>query len=182
MHHFVLLDIKVENGKLNLSLYKEGNTIYGAEYRSRNMNFGYGYYATRMKAANCPGVITSFFTYTRYPVWDEIDIEILGKNMTQVQFNYYTNGVGHHEYLHNLGFDASLDFHEYGFEWLETSITWYIDGIKIYQATKDIPSHSSSLMMNLWNCRTNDVWSGVFDESKLPVQSQYEFITYIPAN
>lgn len=40
---------------------------------------------------------------------DEIDVEVLGKDTTKVQFNYYTNGTGNHEYLYDLGFDASED-------------------------------------------------------------------------
>ena len=81
----------VEDGIMNMSVKKEGNTYYGAEYRSR-ASYSYGYYSVCMKAADCSGVISSFFTYTNNPWWDEIDIEILGKNMTEVQFNYYTMG------------------------------------------------------------------------------------------
>ena len=173
---------KIEDGKLKLNLYKENGRYFGAEYRSRLNNFSYGYYATRMKASSCPGVVSSFFTYSYYPTWDEIDIEFLGRDLSIVQFNYYTGGVGGHEYVHRLGFNASEDFHEYGFEWLEDSITWYVDGFKIYRVTKNIPSHPQHLMMNLWNCIGHDDWSGKFDESKLPTQSQYEFIAYIPAN
>ena len=173
--------VKVENGSLNLSLFKENERVYGAEYRSMANNFHYGYYATKMKAANCSGVISSFFTYANNPTWDEIDIEILGKDMTTVQFNYYTGGEGGHEYLYHLGFDASLDFHEYGFEWLQDSITWYVDGKMVHKATNNIPSHPQSLMMNLWNCAGKNDWCGAFDESKLPVQSAYQFISYKPA-
>ena len=173
--------IKVENSKLNLSLSRSGEKYYGAEYRSRSRSFHYGYYATRMKAADCSGVISSFFTYTNSPVWDEIDIEFLGRDMSIVQFNYYTDGVGGHEHIHRLKFDASKEFHEYGFEWLEGSISWYVDGMKVYTATENIPTHPQTLMMNLWNCEGNDSWSGAFDSSKLPVHSEYEFISYIPA-
>ena len=172
----------LEDGVLKLNLFKEGDRYYGAEYRSSRNEFHYGYYATRMKSASCSGVISSFFTYTYYPCWDEIDIEFLGKDTTKVQFNYYTNGQGNHEYVYNLGFDASLDFHEYGFEWLPDSITWYVDGYKVYRATKDIPSNPQHIMMNLWNQKGQDAWAGAFDETKLPVQAQYEFIAYIPVN
>ena len=174
---------KIENGKLNMSVYKENDTYYGAEYRAKQAKFHYGYYATRMKAANCPGVITSFFTYTHVPYWDEIDIEILGKNMRQVQFNYFAINKGGHDFVYDLWFDASEDFHEYGFDWQRDSITWYIDGIKVYQATVDIPTNPQQLMMNVWNCDDGEAnWAGLFDESKLPVTAQYEFIAYIPAN
>lgn len=171
----------IEGGVMNMSVTKGADgAYYGAEYRSSSY-FGYGFYAVSMKAADCSGVISSMFTYTNSPVWDEIDIEILGKNMTQVQFNYYTNGVGGHEYLYNLGFDASEDFHEYAFDWREDSITWYVDGTPIYRATENIPSHPQQLMMNVWNCKDYDGWSGKFDESSLPATAQYEWIAYSAA-
>ena len=173
--------VKFEDSVMSLNLTEGSDRFYGGEYRSRKVDFHYGYYATKMKPANCPGVISSFFTYTNSPVWDEIDIEFLGKDMSIVQFNYYTNGEGNHEYIHHLKFDASKEFHEYGFEWLEDSITWYVDGVKVYRATENIPTHPQTLMMNLWNCKGNDSWSGAFDSSKLPVKSEYQFIGYIPA-
>ena len=72
-----------------------------------------------MKPIKNDGVVSSFFTYTGPSDgtrWDEIDIEFLGKNTTQVQFNYYTNGVGNHEYLYNLGFDVTLRLSPFLFE------------------------------------------------------------------
>ena len=86
------------------------NTPYASgEYRSNTLT-GYGTYESNFKAAKGNGIVGgSFFTYTgpsdNQP-WDEIDFEVLGKNTTQVQLNYYTNGVGGHETLINLGFDA----------------------------------------------------------------------------
>lgn len=175
----------IKDGVMNMSVTKaEGSTphgfsYYGAEYRSAG-RFGYGFYSVCMKAADCSGVISSMFTYTGDP-WDEIDIEILGKNMTQVQFNYYTNGKGGHEYLYNLGFDASEDFHEYAFDWQPNSITWYVDGKAIYRATEDIPSHPQQIMINVWNCTGYNGWSGKFDESALPATAQYKWLAYSPA-
>lgn len=175
----------ISQGVMNMSVTKAESTTntgfgyYGAEYRSAQ-KFGYGFYAVCMKAADCSGVISSFFTYTNGP-WDEIDIEILGKNMRQVQFNYYTDGEGHHEYLYNLGFDASEDFHEYAFDWQPGSITWYVDGTAVCRATDNIPSHPQHIMANVWNCTGHDGWSGRFDESSLPATAQYKWIAYSPA-
>ncbi len=172
---------KIEDGSLTVSVYKEeAGTYAGGEYRSRQ-SFSYGYYQTRMKAADCSGVISSFFLYTHNPVWDEIDIEILGKNMNEVQFNYYNNGKGGHEHIHQLGFDASKDFHDYGFLWQKDSIAWYVDGKKVYEAKEEIPSHPQMIMMNVWNCKGYDSWSGAFDEGKLPVSASYQYIGYSPA-
>ncbi len=149
----------------------------GAEYRSAG-KFSYGYYSVSMKAASCPGVISSFFTYTGWP-WDEIDIEFLGDDTTKVQFNYYTGGKGGHEYVYELGFDASEDFHEYGFDWQKDSITWYVDGRSVYKATVEIPAADGHIMMNIWNVAdSNADWAGKFDETKLPVNAQYQWIGY----
>ena len=167
----------VGDGLLTLSLTKSGNGYVGAEYRTYQ-KYSYGYYSVSMKAASCPGVISSFFTYTWGP-WDEIDIEFLGNDTTRVQFNYYTNGGGGHEYVYDLGFDAAADFHEYGFDWQPDSITWYVDGQSVYRATTDIPSAPGHIMMNLWNVAdSNADWAGRFDESQLPLTAQYQWIGY----
>lgn len=167
----------INNGLLTISLTKSDNGYVGAEYRSGE-RFSYGFYSVKMKAAKCPGVISSFFTYTGWP-WDEIDIEFLGDDTTKVQFNYFTNGKGNHEYIYYLGFDASEDFHEYAFDWQEDSITWYVDGRPVYRATEDIPSTAGQIMMNIWNVAdTNAGWAGKFDEDYLPVNAQYQWIGY----
>ena len=167
----------VANDLLTLSLTREGHGYAGAEFRSVT-RYSYGYYSVSMKAASCPGVITSFFTYFGRP-WHEIDIEFLGNDTTKVQFNYYTNGEGGHEYYYELGFDASEDFHEYGFDWQPDSITWYVDGKSVYKATVNIPSVDGNIMMNLWNVAdSNSGWAGKFDDTKLPVYAQYQWIGY----
>lgn len=167
----------VSDGLLSLHLTKTGTGYAGAEYRTKQ-RFSYGYYSVSMKPAKCSGVISSFFTYTGWP-WDEIDIEFLGNDTTKVQFNYFTNGQGDHSYLYDLGFDASEDFHEYGFDWQPDSITWYVDGVSVYQVTGNVPSHAGNIMMNLWNVAdSSSGWAGKFDESKLPLTAQYEWIGY----
>ena len=167
----------VANGLLTLSLTESDGKFAGAEYRTAQ-KFSYGYYSVSMKPAKCSGVISSFFTYTGWP-WDEIDIKFLGGDTTRVQFNYYTSGKGGHEYVYSLGFDASEDFHEYGFDWQPDSITWYVDGKPVYRATVEIPSAAGNIMMNLWNVAdTNANWAGKFDASLLPVTAQYQWIGY----
>lgn len=97
----------------------------GGEWRSKE-HFGYGLFQVNMKPIKNPGVVSSFFTYTGPSddaKWDEIDIEFSGKDTTKVQFNYYTNGQGNHEYLDHLEFDASQGLHTYGFEWQADHIT-----------------------------------------------------------
>lgn len=170
-----------ENDTMYLKIDKEEGDAKpkwsGAEYRSKNM-YHYGMYEVRMKPIKNDGVVSSFFTYTgpsdNNP-WDEIDIEFLGKDTSKVQFNYFTDGFGSHEYIYDLGFDASEGFHEYAFEWLEDSITWYVDGIEVYKATKDIPQTPSKLMMNVWPGIGVDGWLNTFDGT-VPLIAEYDWI------
>ena len=168
---------KIEDDVLQLWLTQEETGFVGAEYRTWQ-TYSYGYYSVSMKAAKCDGVISSFFLYTGRP-WDEIDIEFLGNDTTKVQFNYYHNGKGGHEYLYDLGFDASEGFHEYGFDWQPDSITWYVDGKAVYRATQDIPVTPGHIMVNLWNvAQSNADWAGSFTPDRLPVTAQYQWFGY----
>ncbi len=151
----------------------------GGEFRSKK-TYGYGRYEVSMKAIKNDGCVSSFFTYTgpsENNPWDEIDVEVLGKDTTKVQLNYYTNGVGNHEYMYDLGFDASEGYHTYGFDWQKDYITWYVDGKAVYTATSNIPSTAGKIMMNVWpGIGVND-WLKPFD-GKTPLTASYEWVTY----
>lgn len=171
-----------KNNALNLTIDKDSSGKYnysGAEYRTNDF-YHYGYYETSMQAIKNDGVVSSFFTYTgpsdNNP-WDEIDIEVLGKDTTKVQFNYYTNGQGNHEYMYDLGFDASEGYHTYGFDWQPDKITWYVDGKAVYSATSDIPSTPGKIMMNVWPGIGVDSWLKPFDGTT-PLTAKYQWVTY----
>ncbi len=175
-----------EGGVLNLTIDKDHSGQYNysaAEYRTTDF-YGYGYYETSMQAIKNDGVVSSFFTYTgpsdNNP-WDEIDIEILGKDTTKVQLNYYTNGIGNHEYMYDLGFDASKGFHTYGFDWQQDHITWYIDGKAVYTAYDNIPSTPGKIMMNVWPGKGVDDWLNPFD-GNTPLTARYQWVTYSQNN
>lgn len=171
-----------DGGVLNLTIDKDHSGKYnysGAEYRTAD-TYHYGYYETSMQAIKNDGVVSSFFTYTgpsENNPWDEIDIEILGKDTTKVQFNYYTNGVGNHEYMYDLGFDASEGFHTYGFDWQPDHITWYVDGKEVYTAYNNIPSTAGRIMMNVWPGIGVDDWLKPFN-GNTPLTARYQWVTY----
>jgi beta-glucanase (GH16 family) len=52
----------------------------------------------------------------------QVDFEFLGKNSSVVQTNYFFNGTGKHESVHELGFDCSEAFHNYTIYWTSSSI------------------------------------------------------------
>lgn len=166
--------------KIDLDGNGEGKIPYsGAEFRSKDF-YGYGMYEVVMKPIKNDGVVSSFFTYTgptdNNP-WDEIDIEFLGKDTTKVQFNYYTDGKGNHEYMYDLGFDASEDFHTYGFDWQEGKITWYVDGKSVYSAEKNIPTTPGKIMMNVWPGTGVDGWLKAYDGTT-PLTAEYKSVDY----
>lgn len=172
----------VNDGTLTLTIDQNTTDEYrynGAEWRTREF-FGYGMYSVRMQPISNPGVVSSFFTYTgpsdNNP-WDEIDIEFLGKDTTKVQFNYYTNGVGGHEFLYDLGFDASESYHVYGFDWQADHITWYVDGVAVYTATENLPVTPGKIMMNAWPGIGVDDWLAPYD-GQTPLVAYYDWISY----
>ncbi|SDB53641.1 Beta-glucanase, GH16 family [Ruminococcaceae bacterium FB2012] len=170
-----------EDGLLKLRIDKMAwdDGYSGGEYRTNDF-YGYGLYEVSMKPIKNVGVVSSFFTYTgpsdNNP-WDEIDIEFLGKDTTKVQFNYFTNGQGNHEKLYDLGFDATEEFHTYGFRWSKDSITWYVDGKEVHKATESIPVTPSKIMMNVWNGKGVDSWLGKYN-GKTPLTAEYQWARF----
>ncbi len=154
----------------------------GGEFRSREF-YGYGRYEVCMKPIKNDGTVSSFFTYTgpsdNNP-WDEIDIEFLGKDTTIVQFNYFTDSRGGHEYIHELGFDAAEDFHTYAFEWHEDKIVWFVDSVEVYSATDNIPVTESKIMMNAWCGKGVDGWLNAFDDTTVPLTAEYQWVRFTP--
>jgi beta-glucanase (GH16 family) len=184
--------VNFSGGFMSITLDKQScpsgcsNRPYASgEYRTSS-NYGYGRYEGRLKPAKGSGIVAaSLFTYTgpsdNQP-WDEIDIEILGKDTSKVQLNYYTNGVGGHETLIDLGFDAAAGFHTYAFEWTASSIRWYVDGRLVHTENGSrgpLPTHRSKLMMNLWPGIGVDSWLGPFNYSS-PLQYQVDWVRYTP--
>ncbi|SEU27635.1 Glycosyl hydrolases family 16 [Paenibacillus sp. NFR01] len=168
------------SGQMRLALTSSSyNKFDGAEMRSV-YKYGYGKYEVNMKPAKNPGIVSSFFTYTGPSdgtPWDEIDIEFLGKDTTKVQFNYYTNGVGGHEKIVDLGFDAANGYHTYAFDWQKGSIKWYVDGVLKHTATSNIPSNPGKIMMNLWNGTGVDSWLGSYNGAN-PLYAYYDWLKY----
>lgn len=162
-------------------LYNAKN--YGAEIKSTG-TYQYGYFGGRMKAFSKAGTVQSIFTYNGGDVdHDEIDIEFLGKDTTKVQFNYYDDGVGSHEYLYDLGFDASKEFHEYGFKWEANKITWYVDFVKVYEVEATV-EQAGYFHANVW-AGNNDVegisdWLGEYVADNNTYTAYYDYLSYSP--
>ena len=163
--------------------------FFGGEMRTYSY-YSYGDYQVRMKPANVVGTTSTFFVctgnYDLNPItgeknpWDEIDIEFLGQDTTKVQFNYFVNGVGGHEFEYDLGFDASKEFHNYGFRWAEDYITWFVDDKPVYRVEasegKPMPAASGRILTNYW-CGTHyaNGWMGEYKGGG-EVGPEYEWV------
>ena len=173
-------NVKLNNGIGELSLYDKDNINYGSELRSLE-GFQYGYFGGRVKTFKKSGTVQSIFTYNggRY-AHDEIDIEFLGKNTTKVQFNYYHNGVGGHEYLYDLGFDSSEEYHDYGFKWEKDRITWFVDFVAVYQVRAKLPQWGY-FYINVW-AGTSKVknWLGEYVSDNDVHTACYDYLSYAP--
>ena len=202
-------NVHYENGIMRLGITKEKATAWidgadveysytAGEARSQNY-YHYGDYEVSMKPSANPGTASTFFICTGpYDTkdgvpnpHDEIDIEFLGQDTTHVQFNFFVDGKGGNEYMYDLGFDASKEFHTYGFRWTKTSITWFVDGEPVYKVTTDtsvkeagnvrivekLPSTAGRILSNYW-CGNERAWAwmGKYTGETKDNGTQYQWI------
>ena len=99
-----------------------------------------------------------------------------------MQTSYFANGVAGPESLIDLGFDSSVDFHTYGFEYRATYINWYVDGKLVHTedgSQGELPSHKMKLTLNLWPSIGEDDQLGTFSYTG-PLNFQVDWAKYTP--
>ncbi|MEO9971491.1 MAG: family 16 glycosylhydrolase [Hyphomonadaceae bacterium] len=159
------------------------NRHTSGEYQRRG-RYGFGRYEVIMRAPVGSGLVTSFFTHTG-PYFgdphDEIDFEILGKNTRRIYLNWFTDGKVGQAVWHELGFDATKEFHHYAFEWEPDAIRWYIDGEQVYErpeGTTPVPQTPGRIIANLWTgTRQQYKWHGV-PAFTPPVEAAYQCMSF----
>ena len=156
-------NVSYENGEMGLTVNKEGDKYYSGEIKSKD-TFLYGNFSAKIKPISEDGICTGFFVYTGESEgnpWNEIDVEFTGNDTTKVQFNYYNGDGNGHEKWYDLGFDASKEYHEYGFRWSETEIVWYVDDKPVHRVTGTLPSTESRIICNTWTGDdSTNMWMG----------------------
>lgn len=176
------------NGRLTMTLAKRGGKLrpYACSELQTLKKLGYGKYEVRLKTAAGSGLNTAFFTYIGPPMGvrdhDEIDFEFLGKNPRTVELTHWTAGKSYPGGVIDLGFDTSVDFHNYAFVWTPASITWSVDGKEIYQTPPGtpLPTNPQKLMLSLWSGnKSNKDWLGPFTYTK-PVTAEVLWVKYTP--
>ena len=167
--------------------------LYGSEIYSRS-TFKYGRFVARMKMGYTQGSVSSMFIYYNNSdvagskLWNEIDIEIVGKDSLKFQSNIITgnrNAKITSEERHSLSPAAAFntDYHEFMIDWTPDSIVWYVDGV-IMRCTKTNEAGTDqvtaltevqSLRFNLWASEVEE-WVGVLKPSNLPVSQYIDYV------
>lgn len=168
-----------------LSSLASAKQYKGAEIYS-NDSYLYGRYEMRMQSAKASGVLSTFFTYKggsemAGAFWEEIDIEIFGKNNgTQWQSNIiYGTVPTHTEETHTESTSLAEGYHTYVVEWTPEYVAWFVDGVEKRRitGTSTVTSlaNPQSLRFNIWSSESVP-WVGAWDDAVLPV---YQFVNYI---
>jgi len=158
--------------------------------------FHYGRFSASIRPPKSPGLITGIFLHRNSPR-QEIDIEFLGKDTTKMLINvYYNPGSEGTKYdygyrgtpvLVDLGFDASLGFHNYSIEWSPSKILWSVDDQVVYErhnwGPTPIPHMPMQFFINCWPSMSEEL-AGKFNPVELPVYCEIESIDLqaTPAN
>jgi endo-1,3-1,4-beta-glycanase ExoK len=163
----------------------DGDKPYASGELQSHEEFRYGYFETRMRVPRGSGLVTGFFTYTRdghERTWEEIDVEILGRDTHSIQVTYFHRG---RDYIvtRPLGFDAAADFHNYGFEWTPAHLRWYVDGTLVHEergANVPLPRAAQRLYLHLWNTETLTDWLGSIDPDEGPWRLSVACVAFAP--
>jgi hypothetical protein len=176
---------------------------YGAELSGKE-KFKYGRFEARMKMVSFSGTVSSMFLYyndsyeLKDKPWNEIDIEVIGTSKTKWQSNIITRegdpsiaGTTTTETVHDLGFDATEDFHLYGIIWTPEYVAWEIDSVEVRRVELGTTNgtHADSdqvaflteeetLRFNLWSSKSA-AWTGKFTGEELADGPAEQVIDYV---
>jgi beta-glucanase (GH16 family) len=177
---------KIDNKKIETILNttyerkKPEKTSRSGELRTKE-SFLYGRFETRAQLLAVSGVISSFFTFhDNLEKWNELDIEMVGKQLDKIQFNAITLGQAMHEQSVDINFNPYDDYHVYAIDWTPEYVAWLIDGKEVYRQTgKHVKElrYPQKIMMNLWQS-SNSSWAGNFDIKSLPLYAMYDYVAY----
>ena len=126
-----------------VSVFAADQPYSGAELLTHGSNglFKYGRFEARMQMASSPGTVSSMFlNYDNSYMgggepWEEIDIEVLGKNDARFQSNILSNSKedqysseGFHDVVNPK---ANAGYHTYTIVWTPEYVSWELDGTEV---------------------------------------------------
>lgn len=141
-------NVTVKDGFLNIKI--PADTLTGGEIVSQE-SMTYGSYESRMKLPTAPSSITGFFLYAPPDFFYEIDIEIHNTKEGKLLLTTYADGEVKNEYVGELGFDPTADFHNYRFDYTQDRVAFYVDNQYILEWQDGFPKgQPMQLMVNTW--------------------------------
>ncbi len=191
----------------NLVLFSEANFTMGPDHTALTLQeeitpvrsftsaalasrtlYRYGTFAAELRPPNVSGLITGMFLHRNGPR-QEIDIEFLGDDTSQMLVNVYFNpgiegtkleyGYRGTPIRIDLGFDAVDDFHLYEIEWLPEAIRWRVDGVVVHERVlwnpTPIPNLAMEFNINLWHSRSTKL-AGKLNLRRLPAHVEVRSI------
>ncbi|KAI8391283.1 concanavalin A-like lectin/glucanase domain-containing protein [Radiomyces spectabilis] len=150
-------NVRVNNGTIQLTVKNEGGKHSSGSFATRRDDFLYGTYRAYMKTSNISGTVAAFFFYRNRTA--EIDIETLSrlqnpwKTYLAVQPQLYNkdgSAAPETSDKHILAFNPTTDFHEYRFDWLPGSVTFYVDGHVLNTMTTNVPDSAGRIIVSHW--------------------------------
>jgi endo-1,3-1,4-beta-glycanase ExoK len=175
---------QIANGmRLEIEPAIDGKTAYSSGEVQSRATYGHGYYEATLQAAVGSGIVSGFFTYIGPPFgrpWNEIDVEILGKNTREAVLSYHLGGESRSRTV-KLAFDSAAGLNHYAFDWQPGHIRWYVNGTQVHEETGDglpLPNEAQKLMVHLWATDSIRDWAGPFDPAAIPAQMRVGCIAY----
>jgi endo-1,3-1,4-beta-glycanase ExoK len=187
-----MMTIKLIHAPVGTESSGETKSFLGAEVRSV-ASINYGRVSARAKLAKGSAVVSALVTiYTAWPAdnWNEFDIESLGKNTREIQFNsmVYTGPKltppvtlsvtpTAHPSMQGLGFDSSEDFHIYTIEWTPAEATFSIDNLVYHRWAKrmDLIGLPQHILMTIWASSLTD-WAGPVTADTANAEAVYDWV------
>ncbi|KAL4955870.1 concanavalin A-like lectin/glucanase domain-containing protein [Aspergillus filifer] len=165
---------KLEDGNLVLTMPKESTGSLFAN----NHYVWYGKIGAKVKSSRGAGVVTAFILLSDSK--DEIDYEWVGSDLTEVQTNWYFQGILNYDNGENFKVDGEntySDWHTYEIDWTPEKLDWLIDGEVVRTLKKDdtfnetadryeYPQTPARMQMSLWpagqasNAQGTIEWAG----------------------
>ncbi|KAL0082233.1 concanavalin A-like lectin/glucanase domain-containing protein [Phycomyces blakesleeanus] len=151
-------NVQLVDGVTQLSVVTENGKASSASFATKREDFLYGSFRASLKTTDVSGTVAAFFFYRNDTC--EIDMESLShiKNPWNTYFavqpQIYNDDGTASNLTHEksvLDFDPTTDFHEYRFDWTPSNVKFYIDGVKLYTMTTNIPDAPGRVILNHWS-------------------------------
>lgn len=185
-------NVTVLGGLMNINLKQEsfgGKNFTGGGLISKQP-FRYGFYETRAKINDGAGWHTSFWAMagngtTTFPAERRTEIDGFEIDSTSSPALLRNIHSGVHAWngstdMHNVGttYNSGLDlrqWHTYAFDWSETSVKFYVDGVLKYTAPYT-PSDWTHDYIHIW--LTTIGYGTSPNPAFLPTAAQFDYIRY----